>query len=302
MEEEQYKYFAPISYFGFFIIFLAFVFSTTYYIANEYIASVPDQNSLNKIYQLQNILYSLFGSNWYIILISISIFLILLLVLLYVISIQGININVSDDHYKMFFILFLILVTVISGSIITIAVREIINSQSTCVNTSTLTNYDSLNSYTKNQELIQIIGLSLFILISVVIGIWYIIKWRKNPQEPKVETKPVQPVKQAETKSDQSIPNIETKSVQQEPKVDVKSTQKGSKKTKRATKVKSKGAKQAPKVEVKPVEPVTKVDVKPVQQAPKVEVKPVQQVPKVEVKPVQQVPKVEKLLRPKNLK
>ena len=156
---------------GFAILVILFISSLTYYSTKTYTKKIADVNSLNKIDQINNIFISLFGNNWFPVISSFTIFIIFFIVFLYIISKQGINININEDKYNKFFIISLIFVIIFSISIISITIKTIIKNNQTT--DSTLKNYEPIINNNNNSQIIEIIGLSAFILISIFVAVWY---------------------------------------------------------------------------------------------------------------------------------
>ena len=173
-----------VSYVGFFTVFLACVYGVFYYITNIYKPVTPDQNSINKLQQIQTVFQSLLGNNWYPILITFGVILVLIFVLLYIVSNTWININV--DNVNTLNILSIIITIVFSIAIITIAVRDILDTPTVSnALTNNLSSYTGLSTFNTDLQIVEIIGLGLFILFAVVIFVWYFFfKKPTVPQQP----------------------------------------------------------------------------------------------------------------------
>ena len=160
-----------ISYFGFSIILIEIIFSLTYYSTQNYKPKYPDQDSTNRLIQIKNVFNSLFGENWYILSLTFAIIMMIMIILLYIISEQGVNVMIPDDKYVIFFRFFVIFGSIFSLGVISIAVNDVL--QKNQVIAKGLTNYKELENYNKNIQIMQIIGLCLFILLSVIFAVWY---------------------------------------------------------------------------------------------------------------------------------
>jgi hypothetical protein len=156
---------------GFAIILILFISSITYYSINTYTKKIPDQKSINKIDQINNIFISLFGNNWFIILISFSVFIIFFILMLYIISKKEITININDDKYNKFFITSLIFIIIFSGGIIAITIKTITKNNQ--ANSPIDKYYEPAITYNNTQQILEVVGLSAFILFSIFGAVWY---------------------------------------------------------------------------------------------------------------------------------
>ena len=161
---------------GFSIILIAFVSSLTYYSAHSYQKQIPDTKSLNKIDQINNIFISLFGNNWFFVILLFTVLFIFLIMSLYTISKNGINININDDKYNKFFIVFIIFMIIFSGCMISMAIKSFTSKD--VVSDPNLQNYIPIIDYNRNSQILEIIGLSVFIIISIIAAVWY---FRRKP-------------------------------------------------------------------------------------------------------------------------
>ena len=173
-----------VSYVGFFTVFLVCVYGVFYYITNIYTPVTPDQNSINKLQQIQTVFQSILGNNWYPILITFGVILVLIFVLLYIVSNTGININA--DNVNTLNILSIIITIVFSIAMVTIAVRDILDTPTVSnALTNNLSSYTGLSTFNADLQIVEIIGLGLFILFAIVIFVWYFFfKKPAAPQQP----------------------------------------------------------------------------------------------------------------------
>jgi amino acid transporter len=131
-----------------------------------------DKDSFDRLTELNYIFSSILGEHWSYILFLFAIILIIFFYTIYMLSIQGINININDNNSKLFTILFIIFLILFVISIIILTIRS--------VQTQNIDNKYCTNNYIpqqddskQNSQTLQIIGLSLFILISLLLSIYY---------------------------------------------------------------------------------------------------------------------------------
>jgi hypothetical protein len=176
--------FIKYSNYAFFLIFIvSIIFLTIYRL------QLPDQilnnkKSIDRINTINNVLNSLLGNNWRIVIIISIIFLIIILYLLYLYTQKGIIIDMNDQQYSKiswFIIIFLILYTIF---IITLIVKIL---QTNKLNKMLDANNQNISDFIpaeidqeKNKQIIEIIGLLLFIFSSIGIGIYYFYKKSKK--------------------------------------------------------------------------------------------------------------------------
>jgi len=179
------KAFVISSYIGFVILILCIFGGLVYYTQKEFTATIPDQKSLTKMQQLKNVMQSLLGDNWNFIIILFCIFILIIIIFLYTISKSGINITIEGDG-KPIYISTIIFLVIFSISMIVITILEILNN--TSVANSTLTNnfknVSSVDTYNSNVQILQIIGLSIFLLIFIIFIFWYFLHKRKQSTTP----------------------------------------------------------------------------------------------------------------------
>ena len=131
-----------------------------------------DKDSFDRLTELNYIFSSILGEHWSYILFLFAIILIIFFYTIYMLSIQGINININDNNSKLFTILFIIFLILFVISIIILTIRSF--------QTQNIDNKYCTNNYIpqqddskQNSQTLQIIGLSLFILISLLLSIYY---------------------------------------------------------------------------------------------------------------------------------
>jgi len=131
-----------------------------------------DQNSTDRMTELNNILTSILGSKWPYLLFLFCIILIIFFYILYILSIKGININIDENHYKLFSILFIIFLVLFVILIIILTVMNIQNQKYN--NQYCVQNYKPADdTSSSNMQTLQIIGLSIFILAALGGGGYY---------------------------------------------------------------------------------------------------------------------------------
>lgn len=137
-----------------------------------------DKKSKDRMTDLNNIFTSLLGSNWPYILFFFCIILIVFFYMLYIMSIRGVSINIDENNYKLFSTIFIIFLILFGTAIIVLAVMGYQNrkyDQKYCISNYTPAD-DTASS---NSQTLQIVGLSIFILASLI-GLLYFFFYKRN--------------------------------------------------------------------------------------------------------------------------
>ena len=139
-----------------------------------------DQNSRDRMSDLNNIFTSILGNNWPYILFSFCVILIIFFYMLYILSIRGVSINIDANNYKLFSTIFIIFLILFCIAIIILTVMGVQNrkyNDKYCIS-----NYKPADdTSSSNSQTLQIIGLSLFILASLVGVLYYFLRKKSTP-------------------------------------------------------------------------------------------------------------------------
>ena len=140
---------------------------------------IEDQKSKDRMVDLNNIFTSILGNNWPYILFSFCVILIIFFYMLFLMSINGISVNIDENNHKLFSTIFIIFLILFGIAIIILTVMGIQNRKyddKYCIS-----NYKPADdTATSNSQTLQIIGLSLFILASLLGVLYYFLRKRNN--------------------------------------------------------------------------------------------------------------------------
>ncbi len=175
---DQTNIFTTISNIYFIIIFIILL--------TIYCSTLPDQiinnnDSTSRMVRLDQVLTSLLGKNWRTLFVVFIIIFIIILYLLYILSQDGhgINITMSDQSYKIFFWILITLIVLYTIYIITLIIKTYSENKKTQQNEIKNFKPDENKSSNKTQ-ILEIIGLSLFILVAFGIGLYFLLRHRNN--------------------------------------------------------------------------------------------------------------------------
>ena len=165
------------------VVTLLIIFTFLIYIFTIYRSKLPDpkpnnQESLDKMSNLNKVLSSFFGDNWRF---TFFIFLILLFVLLYLLyfySSAGINVNVSDKYYNTFHLCTVAFLIMFSVLIIVLSINYYLIYNAVQYD---ITNFQpALQDDANRKQIIEITGILLIIVGAVVFFIYRFFYMKKN--------------------------------------------------------------------------------------------------------------------------
>lgn len=178
---DQTNIFTTISNIYFIIIFIVFIILLTIYCSTLPDQIINNNDSTSRMVRLDQVLTSLLGKNWRTLFVVFIIIFIIILYLLYILSQDGhgINITMSDQSYKIFFWILITLIVLYTIYIITLIIKTYSENKKTQQNEIKNFKPDENKSSNKTQ-ILEIIGLSLFILVAFGIGLYFLLRHRNN--------------------------------------------------------------------------------------------------------------------------
>jgi len=179
--DQQSNIFTTISNIYFVIIFIVFIVLLTIYCSTLPDQIINNNDSTSRMVRLDQVLTSLLGKNWRTIFVIFIIIFIIILYLLYVLAQDGhgINITMSDQSYKIFFWILITLIVLYTIYIITLVIKTYSENKKTQQNEIKNFKPDENKSNNKTQ-ILEIIGLSLFILVALGVGLYFLLRHRNN--------------------------------------------------------------------------------------------------------------------------
>jgi ABC-type Fe3+ transport system permease subunit len=138
-----------------------------------------DQKSKDRMEDLNNIFTSILGDKWPYLLFIFCIILIVFFYMLFIMSIKGVSINIDENNHKLFSTIFIIFLILFGIAIIILTVMAVQNRKyddKYCIS-----NYKPADdTASSNSQTLQIVGLSLFILASLIGVLYYFLRKRTN--------------------------------------------------------------------------------------------------------------------------
>lgn len=169
---ETNAFFIRTSIIGFVALFIITVSLVTYYTATGPDKITNTQQSENKMTSLNEALRSAMGNHWPVILALMTLLLLAALVCLYLLTgTDTITLNLSDTASQRFNLVAIIFTAIFGIFVIVLSIKAYLNYNQT---NNSIPNYRPSNAQSKqNTQILAIIGLGLFILTSIGLGLWY---------------------------------------------------------------------------------------------------------------------------------
>lgn len=159
---------------GFIILLIITTGLFTYYTSTTDTGITPDQQSKSRLTVLDEVFRSIMGNNYPYVLLIMVILLIISLVFLYMnINTNFITVNMSDKASKIFNISMIIFMIILSVFMVVLALKYYLDYKNESTNSSIPNYIPYSDQKTKNLEIVSIVGVVLFILMTVGAFIWY---------------------------------------------------------------------------------------------------------------------------------
>lgn len=168
-------FFIRVSIIGFVALFIITISLVTYYTATGPDRIANTQQSENKMTSLNEALRSAMGNHWPVLLSIMTLLLLAALVCLYLLTgNEPITLNLSDTASQRFNLVAIVFTALFGIFVIVLSIKAYLNYRQS---DNTIPNYRPSDAQSKqNTQILAIIGMSLFILTAVGIGIWYYFK------------------------------------------------------------------------------------------------------------------------------
>lgn len=162
--------FVTASYIGFGIVFVAGLSALTWYTATSKDKVANTSASQNKIDIISESMQTTLGPNWPYVLLMFSVMFVILFYFLYSLGQKDpLIINFSDQGEKRFNFLFFIFIAIFTVIMIILAIRTYLNYRTKQKDPNVPNYVPTQEQDKKNMQIIEIIGLVLFIIVGIVI-------------------------------------------------------------------------------------------------------------------------------------
>jgi hypothetical protein len=164
---------------GFVALFIIIIATLTYYTSTSGDYVLNNQQSEDKITVLNEAFRSALGPKWPYVILAFTIFVAIALYFLYIAAgNNAISINMSDTAANRFNIIFVYFTIIFGIVMIVLVVKEYLDYKK--AQTGGSSNYiPTLDQAKKNNQLLVVIGLGLFVLFGGGYAVWYIFMKKK---------------------------------------------------------------------------------------------------------------------------
>lgn len=156
-------------------LFLVVIVASTVYTATGKNKIQNNQQSQNKMTMLNESLNSFLGPKWpYILLVMVVMVAIILLFVYFSVQNRSVNITLNDKSAHVVTISAIVIAVIFTVIMVLLAIKEYRNTKNT-EQTGNIPNYDpNIDNKKKTQQLLTIVGLTLFIVLGGGFSFWYL--------------------------------------------------------------------------------------------------------------------------------